>query len=108
MVRTPLAQRTEAHRARRSRQLTAAAQPALSSDYGDGDYDDDCGDDDDDSGGLCIICMAAPKAVAFVPCGHVCACLVCFRKFAGAGITNCPICREPIAGSTPLEPRSAA
>ena len=48
----------------------------------------------------CLLCMSAPKSVALDPCGHVCLCAECAKKFgpgqpgtAGA----CPVCRSSIS-----------
>ncbi|MEQ2282941.1 hypothetical protein AMECASPLE_006016 [Ameca splendens] len=36
----------------------------------------------------CVVCMETESQVIFLPCGHVCCCLVC----SGA-LQNCPLCR---------------
>ena len=41
---------------------------------------------------FCIICMDSPIDSAFIPCGHMTACLSCARR-----LNACPICREGIA-----------
>jgi len=38
----------------------------------------------------CIICWEAQVDAAFIPCGHVCACLRCSLE-----LNRCPICRKP-------------
>lgn len=49
------------------------------------------GDDDP----TCVICMDAPKALVFVPCGHYCSCASCVT-----GLKNkCPMCREIITAA---------
>ncbi|KAL0850272.1 hypothetical protein ABMA28_012113 [Loxostege sticticalis] len=37
----------------------------------------------------CVVCMDAKCEVVFVPCGHMCCCLLCSQK----EIENCPLCR---------------
>lgn len=41
--------------------------------------------------GECVVCMAAPREVVLLGCGHVCACEQC----AGM-LRDCPLCRGPI------------
>ena len=41
----------------------------------------------------CVVCLAAPVAVAMLPCRHVCACVACARALLHA---PCPICRSPV------------
>ncbi|KAL1521909.1 hypothetical protein AB1Y20_021559 [Prymnesium parvum] len=42
--------------------------------------------------GECVVCLAKPRSVAFVPCGHRACCEDC-----GFGeIANCPMCRKSI------------
>lgn len=43
--------------------------------------------------GACVICMAAPKTHAFVPCGHRCACAGCSDVVLGQLPAACPVCR---------------
>ena len=50
----------------------------------------------DDSGNpvctqKCRICLERELRIAFLPCGHLCACAMC-----GAGLTHCPICRKEV------------
>ena len=40
---------------------------------------------------LCVICLENPRCTVLIPCGHVCACLVCVQEFQ-----NCPVCRAEI------------
>jgi len=40
--------------------------------------------------GECIVCLAAPRSVAF-DCGHLCVCSNCAYN-----VDACPICREPV------------
>jgi len=42
---------------------------------------------------LCVICLDAPRAVAFVPCGHMCCCPSC-----ASSMDVCPLCRGPVSG----------
>jgi len=39
---------------------------------------------------LCVVCQDAEKVMAFVPCGHKCACERC-----SVGLVACPLCRVP-------------
>jgi len=39
---------------------------------------------------LCVVCQDAEKVMAFVPCGHKCACERC-----SVGLEACPLCRLP-------------
>ena len=42
----------------------------------------------------CVLCMDAPSEVAFLPCGHFCACEECVNKMLLIGKDiMCPICR---------------
>jgi hypothetical protein len=34
---------------------------------------------------LCVICMDAPRVMAFVPCGHRCLCVGCSASFVASG-----------------------
>ena len=43
----------------------------------------------------CCVCMDRPATSAFVPCGHMCACLTCAQDLEHGG--QCPICRGEIA-----------
>ena len=43
----------------------------------------------------CVVCMAAPKTHALVPCGHQCVCIRCAPTIQGM---PCPICREVVVG----------
>ena len=42
----------------------------------------------------CVICMDAPKDVAFYPCGHKCVCTSCADQYDEEN--GCPICRQPV------------
>lgn len=39
----------------------------------------------------CALCLTEEKCLAFVPCGHVAACVSC-----GHSVRSCPICRSEI------------
>jgi len=39
---------------------------------------------------MCVVCQDAEKVIAFVPCGHKCACERC-----SVGLRACPLCRIP-------------
>ncbi|XP_059213515.1 E3 ubiquitin-protein ligase LRSAM1 [Centropristis striata] len=40
----------------------------------------------------CVVCMETGSQVIFLPCGHVCCCLVC-----SDALQNCPLCRSNIS-----------
>ena len=42
--------------------------------------------------GLCIICGDETKSMAFIPCGHLCACSECASKVMRRS-PRCPVCR---------------
>ena len=44
---------------------------------------------------LCVICLAAPKCVALIPCRHLSTCLACTRRLTAATTLRCPLCRRP-------------
>lgn len=51
---------------------------------------------DDES--ACVICLGAPRTIAYVPCGHVACCEPCAQALADAAAARdedflCPICR---------------
>ena len=46
----------------------------------------------DDALGLCIICGDETKSMAFIPCGHLCACSECASKVMRRS-PRCPGCR---------------
>lgn len=46
---------------------------------------------DDDSSKLCKICYEEERNIAFVPCGHICACVKC-----AVSTDKCPMCRGTI------------
>ena len=39
----------------------------------------------------CVVCLDNPKGTVFIPCGHVCACLLCSEH-----VDACPLCRQEI------------
>ncbi|CAF0743855.1 unnamed protein product [Adineta ricciae] len=43
--------------------------------------------------GECFICLTEEKQLACMPCGHLCACVVC-----GYALRTCPMCRQTIQG----------
>ncbi len=49
----------------------------------------------DASEDLCVLCQVKPKAVAFVPCGHVCLCIDCS---AAERFTSCFVCNKSATG----------
>ncbi len=49
----------------------------------------------DDRDQTCIICMDAPRSVAFLPCGHAVVCTGCSKLVMASG-SLCPMCRERI------------
>ncbi|XP_051787806.1 E3 ubiquitin-protein ligase LRSAM1 isoform X2 [Erpetoichthys calabaricus] len=40
----------------------------------------------------CVVCMENESQVVFLPCGHICCCLVCSEV-----LRSCPLCRSDIA-----------
>ena len=45
----------------------------------------------------CVVCMGAPRATRFSPCGHSQCCARCARELLlRRGETRCPTCRQPI------------
>lgn len=49
-------------------------------------------DDDSDSANACVVCMDAAVDSLVLPCKHMCVCAAC-----GGGLSECPVCRGPIA-----------
>ena len=43
---------------------------------------------------MCVICMANPKSIVLLPCGHMCICLNCSGV---PSLRNCPMCRADVA-----------
>lgn len=41
-----------------------------------------------DDDGACVVCLTNNKNIAFIPCGHICTCEMCYKN-----IKQCPICR---------------
>jgi hypothetical protein len=41
---------------------------------------------------MCIVCISARAEYAITPCGHMCACVSCYKKISD----NCPVCRASI------------
>ena len=50
----------------------------------------------------CLICMDAPRASKFSPCGHVAACTACAQLML-AQHRPCPVCRSPLSDVVPGE-----
>lgn len=44
-----------------------------------------------DTDANCVICMDKPRAIAFIPCGHVSTCESC-----SSALSQCPLCRQNI------------
>ena len=42
---------------------------------------------------VCLICLENEKAIALVPCGHVCFCITCGPLNTA---TTCPVCRREV------------
>jgi len=40
----------------------------------------------------CVVCMASPKGVVFLPCRHMCCCAAC-----ASAVDRCPVCRTAVA-----------
>lgn len=53
----------------------------------------------------CIICMDAPRIIAFLPCGHAVVCTGCSKLVMASGAL-CPMCRKHIATCSINEPWS--
>jgi hypothetical protein len=49
----------------------------------------------------CIVCMNAPVACVFAPCGHVCCCAVCAGH---RSMVACPLCRARIDNKINVQP----
>ncbi|BBN12499.1 hypothetical protein MPTK1_5g20620 [Marchantia polymorpha subsp. ruderalis] len=45
---------------------------------------------------LCSVCLDAPKASFFVPCGHRATCYLCGLRISMSEKPTCPICRQAI------------
>ena len=52
-------------------------------------------DKQNDASKGCVICMDAPPAIFFLPCGHLVVCEGCHNK----GLTACPLCRAKITAA---------
>ena len=44
--------------------------------------------------GQCVVCLAADKTHAFVPCGHICVCGECCDRIMNSSSKTCPLCRQ--------------
>jgi len=40
---------------------------------------------------MCVVCTEHVKDIAFVPCGHICACFTCAKA-----LDTCPVCRAGV------------
>ena len=43
----------------------------------------------------CVICFEEPRNAVYVPCGHVCCCLVCANDYFNTK-KSCPMCRQTV------------
>ncbi|GER24797.1 E3 Ubiquitin ligase family protein [Striga asiatica] len=79
----------------RKRVLAAAAAKRAGQDEGDPDNEAESGLDstskDRKMPDLCVICLEQEYNSVFVPCGHMCCCMVC-----SSHLTDCPLCRTRI------------
>jgi hypothetical protein len=46
----------------------------------------------------CCLCLDAPKAVLFQPCGHVTTCASCAKR---SDLNHCPVCQSPVTAKLP-------
>lgn len=46
----------------------------------------------------CVLCLAAPRSVRLVPCGHACLCFKCFTQIMASQHGQCPLCRAQMLG----------
>jgi hypothetical protein len=51
-----------------------------------------------DDGAPCAVCLDAPPACVFAPCGHAVVCATCVTRIDG----TCPLCRAHIRSAQPL------
>jgi DNA repair exonuclease SbcCD ATPase subunit len=49
------------------------------------------------NGVSCMICMAEPRQIALLPCGHVVSCAACAQDNQARDSDSCPICRQPVS-----------
>jgi len=50
-----------------------------------------------ENGNLCVVCLAAPKNSAVLPCKHLSMCAECTREvFTSSSQPQCPVCRSRI------------
>jgi len=53
----------------------------------------------------CYICMARPRSVVFLPCGHAVTCAVCWNKMLGSTFApECQLCKRPVEKAERLSP----
>jgi hypothetical protein len=48
-------------------------------------------------GAPCVVCLDAPPACVFAPCGHACACAACAQRVG----KTCPVCRARVRSAQP-------
>ena len=59
------------------------------------------GDDNDDTErNMCVVCMANPRTVVAVRCGHLCMCLQCAEQLPRP--YKCPYCRQDVERFVPV------
>ena len=58
---------------------------------------EDNGNINDDS--KCVICLANPRELVLLECGHICLCVECFPKLPQP--RKCPVCRANISRAVP-------
>ncbi|XP_057800785.1 E3 ubiquitin-protein ligase SP1 isoform X1 [Salvia miltiorrhiza] len=80
----------------RKRVLAAAAKKAAGQEEGAGlngkaESGSDSSNKDRMMPDLCVICLEQEYNSVFVPCGHMCCCMMC-----SSHLTNCPLCRRRI------------
>lgn len=44
----------------------------------------------------CVVCLAANRTHAFVPCGHRCCCIACAEQLLSSKNNCCPMCRQTV------------
>ncbi len=54
----------------------------------------------DDDARTCVICLANPREVVLLDCGHICVCLACVEAIPHP--RKCPMCREDIRRTIPV------
>lgn len=41
----------------------------------------------------CVVCYELGRSVVFLPCAHICVCLLCAERITQDATGNCPVCR---------------